>query len=63
MTFKEVILQLFCDDKGTPSMMRLMTFGSFVVGIIRIFYNDFPGASLLLGFSFSGKIGQKIVER
>jgi len=58
------------DDTGNYSLMRLMCFGCFLVAvticIVGLIQNNLDRYHISiaewLGFAFTGKVGQKIVE-
>lgn len=55
---------LFEDDNGNPSIMRLITFLSFIVGAILAFKGYSNGVvSLFVGSAVGGKLLQKVAER
>lgn len=59
-----MIKKLFSDDKGNPSLGRIMFFMSFLVGCILAFlHHDATVVAIFVGSSALGKTIQKFGER
>lgn len=58
------LAKLLEDDKGNPSIMRVITLLSFIIGSILAFKGYSNGVvSLFVGSAVGGKLLQKVAER